>query len=205
MRLRTLLVSLLTFLCFTPRARAGEETINPCVGDSGALAAPSFEIAAESSYLSGSLANPNSYEVAAQFLTARWRWGTIQRESWLRGYNQVYFLAMGESILRGPENYYFGVSAGFRYNFVQPGWRLHPYISGGVGLGWIDSHAEIPGGQGQDFTFNVLSAVGVSYQVNDHLKVNIGGLYQHLSNAGLTDPNPSLNLFGPQLGVTYSF
>lgn len=205
MRLSTRLVSLLTFLSFTPLAEAGEGTINSRLRDSGALEAPSFEIAAESSYLRGSLANPNSYEVAAQLLTARWRWGTIQRDSWLRGYNQVYFSALGESILRGPESYYFGVSAGFRYNFVQPGWRLHPYISGGVGLGWLDSHAEVPGAQGQDFTFNILSAIGVSYQVNDHLKVNVGGLYQHLSNAGQTDPNPSLNLFGPQLGVTYSF
>jgi hypothetical protein len=35
--------------------------------------------------------------------------------------------------------------------------------------------------------------------------VNVGVLYQHLSNAGLTDPNPSLNLIGPQIGATYSF
>ena len=32
-------------------------------------------------------------------------------------------------------------------------------MSGGVGLGWIDSHANIPGAVGQDFTFNILSAV----------------------------------------------
>jgi opacity protein-like surface antigen len=61
------------------------------------------------------------------------------------------------------------------------------------------------GAQGQDFTFNILTAVGVSYKVNDKLKVNVGGLYQHFSNAGQTSPNPSLNLFGPQVGVTYSF
>jgi hypothetical protein len=35
--------------------------------------------------------------------------------------------------------------------------------------------------------------------------VDVGALYQHLSNGGQTDPNPSLNLFGPQLGVSYSF
>jgi opacity protein-like surface antigen len=82
---------------------------------------------------------------------------------------------------------------------------LVPYISGGLGLGWIDSHPEIPGGQGQDFTFNILTAAGISYSVNNHWKVNVGALYQHLSNGGQTDPNPSLNLFGPQVGVTYSF
>jgi len=41
--------------------------------------------------------------------------------------------------------------------------------------------------------------------MNDHWKVNAGILYQHLSNGGQTDPNPSVNLLGPQLGVTYVF
>ena len=91
------------------------------------------------------------------------------------------------------------------YNFVQPRRRLNPYISGGLGLSWIDSHLNIPGGQGQDFTFNILTAAGVSYSVNKSWKIDIGVLYQHLSNGGQTDPNPSLNLIGPQIGVTYSF
>jgi opacity protein-like surface antigen len=92
-----------------------------------------------------------------------------------------------------------------RYNFVQPGSRILPYISGGVGAGGIDSHPEVSGGQGQDFTFNILSAAGISYMVNDHWKLDVGALYQHLSNGGQTDPNPSLNLFGPQVGASYSF
>lgn len=193
------------FLCVTKLVQAGNEAIGQHLNDSSELVAPSFEIAAETAYLWGSLANPNSYEVAAGFITARWRWGTIQHDTWLRGYNQVYFSLLGEPIVRGPENYYYGISAGFRYNFVRPGSRFVPYVSGGVGLGWIDSHADIPGAQGQDFTFNILSAVGVSYQLSNHVKVNVGALYQHLSNGGQTDPNPSLNLFGPQVGVAYSF
>jgi len=31
------------------------------------------------------------------------------------------------------------------------------------------------------------------------MEVDVGALYQHLSNGGQTDPNPSLNLFGPQV------
>jgi opacity protein-like surface antigen len=50
-----------------------------------------------------------------------------------------------------------------------------------------------------------LTAAGISYLINDHWKVNVGILYQHLSNAGQTDPNPSLNLVGPQVGLNYSF
>ncbi len=188
-----------------PLAWGGNEAVSRRLGGPTELNAPTFEMAVETSYLWGSLANPNSYEVGAAFVTARLRWGVIERNTWMRGYNQVYLLAMAEPFFRGPENYYYGISAGFRYNFVQPGARLQPYISGGVGLGWIDSHADVFGAQGQDFTFNILSAIGVSYQVNDHLKITAGGLYQHLSNAGQTNPNPSLNLFGPQVGATFSF
>jgi hypothetical protein len=164
-----------------------------------------FEFALESGYLFGAIKPPADYQILTEFLTARIRWGAIRGDNWLRGYNQFYFSAMAEPILQGIENHYFGFSLGMRYNFVRPGSRLVPYFSGGVGGGWIDSHPEIPGGQGQDFTFNILSAAGISYSVTDQWKVNVGALYQHLSNGGQTDPNPSLNLFGPQVGVNYSF
>jgi hypothetical protein len=205
MTFRHLAFAFLTLcICASP-VFAGNEAVSRRLRGPGELDAPTLEIAAETSYLWGSLANPNSYEVGAQFITARLRWGTIENDSWMRGYNQVYFLAMAQPFFRGPENYYYGISAGFRYNFVRPGSRWQPYISGGVGLGWIDSHAEVFGAQGQDFTFNILSAVGVSYKVNDKLKISVGGLYEHFSNGGQTDPNPSLNLFGPQVGLTFSF
>ncbi|HEY2142938.1 MAG TPA: acyloxyacyl hydrolase [Candidatus Udaeobacter sp.] len=164
-----------------------------------------FDFAIESGFLFGAINPPASYEIGAEFLTARIRWGVIQHDTWLRGYNQFYVSAMAEPIFRGIENHYFGFNLGMRYNFVRPDSRFVPYFSGGVGAGWIDSHPEIPGGQGQDFTFNILSAAGISYSVNDHWKINVGALYQHLSNGGQTDPNPSLNLFGPQVGVTCSF
>ena len=164
-----------------------------------------FEVALESGYLFGFINPPRSYQIGAEFLTARVRWGVVRSDMWLRGYNQFYISAIAEPIFRGIENHYFGLNFGMRYNFVRPGSRLVPYISGGLGLGWIDSHAEIPGGQGQDFTFNILTAAGISYKMNDHWKLNAGILYQHLSNGGQTDPNPSLNLLGPQVGATYSF
>jgi len=178
-----------------PRVATATEELNP----------QRFEFAIESGYLFGAINPPASYEIGAEFLTARIRWGVMQGDTWLRGYNQFYISAIAEPIFRGIENHYFGLNLGMRYNFVRPGSRFVPYFSGGLGLGWIDSHPEIPGGQGQDFTFNILSAGGISYIVNDHWKLNVGALYQHLSNGEQTDPNPSLNLFGPQVGVTYSF
>jgi hypothetical protein len=189
-------------LLTTSRSLAGTASANENVS---ALDAPRFEVAAESGYLFGIINPPQDYQVGALFVTGRVRWGVVQSESWLRGYNQFYVSAIAEPIFRGIENHYFGLNFGVRYNFVRPGARLIPYISGGLGLGWIDSHPSIPGAQGQDFTFNILTAAGICYKMSDHWKLNVGVLYQHLSNAGQTDPNPSLNLLGPQIGLNYSF
>ncbi|HTH19273.1 MAG TPA: acyloxyacyl hydrolase [Candidatus Udaeobacter sp.] len=166
---------------------------------------PRIEFALETAYLFGAINPPTDYQIGALFLTERIRWGVIRSDCWLRGYNQFYISAIAEPIFKGIENHYLGFNVGFRYNFVQRNSRFVPYFSGGVGAGGIDSHPEVPGGQGQDFTFNILSAAGISYLVNDHWKVDVGALYQHFSNRGQTDPNPSLNLFGPQVGVSYSY
>ena len=204
MKLRRIAIAVLLLGMLAPLARAADR-ISTRFSSAEEIHVPSLELAAETAYLVGIIGNPNSYDVAAQFFTARWRWGGIERDSWLQGYNQVYALFMAEPITRGPENFYYGISLGLRYVFAKPGARFALYVSGGIGLGWLDSHASVFGAQGQDFTFNILSAVGVSYQVNDHWKLTGGILYQHLSNAGQTDPNPSLNLLGPQIGATYSF
>ncbi|CAN5575792.1 hypothetical protein BH18VER2_BH18VER2_15030 [soil metagenome] len=191
------------------RAQAGEVAAPApakAVVATGDFDPPHLEFATETAYLLSFIGNPNNYEIGAQFFTGRLRWGVNREEhSIFRGYNQVYLLAMAEPIFRGPENRYFGISAGFRHVFVRPGWRLQPYASGGVGCGFIDSTDQFRNGQGQDFTFNILTQAGVDYLINDQWKVNVGALYQHLSNAGQTDPNPSLNLIGPQIGATFSF
>jgi hypothetical protein len=185
----------------SPRVFAGPAEVTT----SAELNPPRFQIALESGYLFGAINPPQPYQIGAEFLTARVRWGVLDRTDWLRGYNQFYFSGIAEPIFKGIENHYFGLNFGLRYNFVQAGSRLVPYVSGGLGLGWIDSHPEIPGGQGQDFTFNILSAAGVAYAIDERWSVNAGVLYQHLSNGGQTNPNPSLNLFGPQVGITCSF
>jgi lipid A 3-O-deacylase len=164
-----------------------------------------FEVSAQSGYLLGVIGNPDSYEIVPNFLSGRIRWGVVQSDTWLHGYNQFCLTALVEPIVRGVENHYFGVNFGARYNFVRRGSRFVPYFFGGLGLGWIDSNADMRGSQGQDFTFNILTAAGVSYRVDQHWKIDAQILYEHLSNGGQSDPNPSLNLLGPQVGLTYSF
>jgi lipid A 3-O-deacylase len=175
---------------------SGNETLDP----------PRFEVSLQSGYLFGVFGNPDSYEIGPEFVTGRIRWGVVANvDSGWRGYNQFCFTILAEPIIRGVESRYIGVNFGDRYNFVRPHCRFVPYMFFGLGMGDIDSHPDLRGSQGQDFTFNILSAIGVSYQLDDHWKVDAGILYQHLSNGGQTDPNPSLNLLGPQVGLSYSF
>src|ERR1044072_1192081 len=62
-----------------------------------------FEFALESGYLFGAINPPQDYQIGTEFLTARVRWGVVQRDIWLRGYNQFYISAIAEPILRGIE------------------------------------------------------------------------------------------------------
>jgi lipid A 3-O-deacylase len=203
---RIIFAFLLVFLWASHSRAAGDRVSTQFTPDNRDDSdAPSFELATETAYMLGIINNPNSYEIGAQFITARWRFGPVYREGFFRGYNQFYFSGVAEPIFRGPENFYYGISIGLRYNFLLRGSRFTPYVSGGVGLGWIDSHANVNGSQGQDFTFNILSAAGISYRIDDHWKASVGLVFQHLSNGGQTEPNPSLNLLGPQIGLTYSY
>jgi opacity protein-like surface antigen len=195
----------LFLVCLATRVSAGTTASAIDSMPNDPLDPPRFEVAVESAYLLCWLNNPHSYEIASEFLTGRVRWGLVQNDSWLRGYQQFYLTAEAQPFVRGIENHYFGMNFGLRYNFVPRNSRWSPYISGGVGLGWIDSNAAVGGTQGQDFTFNILAAAGLSYRIDQHWKINAGVLYEHFSNAGQTSPNPSLNLLGPQLAVGYSF
>jgi hypothetical protein len=54
-----------------------------------------FDLSVESAYLLGIFGNPHSYEINANFITARVRWGNFRDlPDFLRGYNQVYLSAI---------------------------------------------------------------------------------------------------------------
>src|SRR5260370_34787953 len=96
------------FLATTLQTFAGTEIANE---STGVLDAPRFEMGVESAYLLGVFGNPNSYEIGAEFLTTRVRWGTINTDSWFRGYNQFYVIAMAEPIFRDAANHDFGFNS----------------------------------------------------------------------------------------------
>jgi opacity protein-like surface antigen len=126
---------------------------------------------------------------------------------WLRGYSEFFFQGQYQDIVHGPENHFEGLMVGPRYNFVQPGWKIVPFVEGGVGLGFADSNPDL-GGLGQDFNFTFEAAAGARYNFDDCWFVRLGAYYQHMSNAGLSEPehpNHPIDSLGPRLSVGYSF
>jgi opacity protein-like surface antigen len=129
-------------------------------------------------------------------------WGGI-----LRGYSEFYFRGDYDAIVRGPENRYEGLVVGPRYNFVQPNWKLIPYVEGGVGFVFADSKPQF-GGLGEDFNFTFTVGAGAKYMITDNFFARLGVEYQHVSNAGLSEPaaaNHPIDALGPKLSFGYAF
>jgi opacity protein-like surface antigen len=129
-----------------------------------------------------------------------------------RGYTEFYFKGFGYTVLHGTESRFIGIDLGPRYNFVQPGWKLVPFIDGYVGFGFTDSQGAFDArgqiGQGQDFCFNFGVTAGATYNFNDSYFLRLSVLYTHFSNAGLSEPgrkNRALDGIGPELSVGYRF
>jgi opacity protein-like surface antigen len=124
----------------------------------------------------------------------------------LRGYSEFFFRADYDQIVHGPETHYEGLIVGPRYNFVQPNWKIIPYVEGGVGFVFADSNPA-QGGLGQDFNFTFIVGAGVKYNITDKFFVRLGAEYQHISNAGLSDPIPNnaIDAVGPKLSFGYAF
>jgi len=126
---------------------------------------------------------------------------------WLRGNTEFYFRGDYGQIVHGPENHYEGILVGPRYNFVQPGWDVIPFIEGGVGFDFADSQPQA-GGLGQDFNFSFDVAVGFKYKITEDFYTRLSCEYQHFSNAGMsepTNPNHPIDSLGPKLAFGYSF
>lgn len=154
------------------------------------------------------LNNRNNYVTMPNIITLRWfllssDWfgGKLRAEQWL-GVSLV-----GTAILRGPETHYFGIALASGTRLRQPGsrWSLQFDAHGGVGA--IDSRG-VPQGQGQDFTITAIGRISVNYDVTRRVTISGGALYQHFSNAGLSEPkmrNTGLDTIGPAISVGYRF
>ena len=131
----------------------------------------------------------------------------IGNDGWNRGNTEFLFSGMFAPTIQGPNPWFAGGLFGPRYNFIQPDWPVVPYLESRVGF--LFTHATgAPDSQGQDFCFSFTIGAGVRIPVMDQLSVNLGVMFQHISNAGLSEPqnqNVGLDSIGPTLSVSWAF
>ena len=125
---------------------------------------------------------------------------------WLRGNFEFLLEGFSGTIYQGPGNGLGGATLQLRYNFVQPETRWVPYFQIGAGGVYSDMDKDRARSTvGSALNFNLQSAVGLRYLVNDKWAVSLEAGIRHISNAGFTDHNAGLNSVGAQLGLSYFF
>jgi hypothetical protein len=124
--------------------------------------------------------NPLDYKFATEILSARYRLTENAGPLFLRGNLEFGIGPMFTAIVNGPESYFVGAVGGFRYNFVQPGARLMPYLELRGGIGKSDSRKIYKSLQ-CDATLTYLLGGGFRYQLTSRWSVAVGAIDQHLS------------------------
>jgi opacity protein-like surface antigen len=128
--------------------------------------------------------------------------GDIKASGFFRGNFELIGDAFGSAIFVGPGDYIVGMTIWGRYNFVQPDWRIVPYVQAGAGLTVTDIDRQIVG---QAFNFNLDLAIGARYLITEKWALMLEYRYQHISNANSAEHNFGINANGPILGVSYLF
>ncbi|MEO0454419.1 MAG: acyloxyacyl hydrolase [Verrucomicrobiota bacterium] len=153
------------------------------------------------------IGNINNTWVSPIMVSIRWQLDDVGNTGWLRGNTEWVFTGYFTPVLEGVENRFSGALFGPRYNFVQPGSKLVPYLDTRVGFGFTDSQ-NVRGAQGQDFYFTFTVGVGARYLISDQWDIALGVIYQHISNAGLSEPgqpNNGLDTIGPHMALQFQF
>jgi hypothetical protein len=211
---RQLAAGLLCFLCIfcSAQAWAGPATDLDVV-EKQEDHSPFHENALAVSYQTGygiDLVSPSLYQTSPQIFSLHWQLDDVGNPGWRRGNTEwvtsFYYLPLwGDNA----ESRLLGAVWGPRYNFVQEGWRVVPYVEARVGFGFTDSDPEANAeGQGQDFVFTFLVGAGAKYLITDEWSAALGVCYQHWSNAGLSEPqyqNNGTDMIGPSVSVSYQF
>jgi hypothetical protein len=124
--------------------------------------------------------NPLDYKFVTEILSARYRMTETAGPLFLRGNLEFGIGPIGTAIVNGPESYFVGAAGGFRYNFVQPGARLIPYLELRGGIGRSDAQKVYKSLQ-SDATLTYLLGGGVRYELGSRWSVAVGAMDQHLS------------------------
>ena len=100
-----------------------------------------------------SIANSNDYRYLPQLITVGWQLDEIGNDGWTRGNTEFLFSGMYAPVIHGPNPWFTGGLFGPRYNFIQEGWPVIPYLESRVGFMFTNATGATDS-QGQDFCFS---------------------------------------------------
>lgn len=107
-----------------------------------------------------------------------------------------------ETFAKGPEDYYFAFAGSPTLELWSADQKTALFYELGGGVGLLNSK-NVPGGQGQNLTFNWFTQLGVRNQVSKKLAVTGGLYFTHHSNLGMTKPNPGIDVLGLNFGLVW--
>lgn len=146
------------------------------------------------------------YVIAPQMVT--FKIPPISQRSWANGTLMLRsrFSLLLEPVVRGPEHFFAGATAAGELEWRDRRERVAWFFASGGGFGWLDSKGhEVAGGQGQDFNLTWLIHSGVRIRTRENWLFSAGVYFQHISNRGMDDVNPGVNVLGPMIGLARRF
>ena len=112
----------------------------------------------------------------------------------------------GAPIFQGVGNVTAGATLFIRYNFIQPGGRVTPYMQIGAGAVYTDiSEHESRALVSLPVEFNLQGAGGLRFVVDRDWSILVEAGYRHISNATIKLPNRGIDSVGGDLGLAFSF
>ena len=166
-----------------------------------------WEVAVEAGYLEKVRDNsPLDYTIAP--LQVAWRspaaFDLWNGESGARLTVRNRIAIIFETFIEGAEDYYFAFAGAPSFELWTADQKSALFFEIGGGAGLTNS-TDIPGGQGQDFTFNWFTQLGVRQQYTKNQAFTAAAYFTHHSNLGMTDPNPGIDVLGINLGLVWQF
>jgi opacity protein-like surface antigen len=109
-------------------------------------------------------------------------------------------------VTKGSGNYLAGAGAMIRYNVVYPDRIVRPFIQVGGGIVLTDVYKDRSQELiGQSYQFDLQLGAGIRFPVARNWSIDVEGIYNHISNGGLSERNDGVNAGGVLIGVTYFF
>ncbi len=88
------------------------------------------------------------------------------------------------------------------FRFIKSAGEIRPYIEAGGGLRLL-THPTISNNFSVSTAFQFAPTAGVGVQFGQRQQYQVGYRFEHVSNAGIKEPNPGINFH--QFYVQYNF